>query len=144
MKIAQQHTEDTDLCAAGVAPNGDSVNWCKEESSGWTRYKSLYMPPARKAMHLRVMALWLGESRDFSRFDNYGCHCLADLSKGYGQPVDATDRACKSLQQCYECSKLGTSTSPPIETCDPATVKYKYQLRVKTDTGERSIRCRKF
>ena len=99
------------------------------------------MTPARKAQTLRMMAMWLGTSKDFGRFDNYGCHCLADVSKGYGMPVDATDRSCKALQQCYECAKLGTSNAPAIETCNPATAKYKFQLRVKIDTDTRTIRC---
>ena len=101
------------------------------------------MPPARKAQTLRMMAMWLGSSKDFARFDNYGCHCLADGSRGYGQPVDNTDRACKALQQCYECAKLGASNYPTIETCNGGSAKYKFKLNLKIDTDTRTIQCRK-
>ena len=75
------------------------------------------------------MILWLQpQGASFSKFCNYGCHCLPGGFKfvdmpGSGKPIDPVDDACQVQSKCHECAKM------EFNNCDPTSELYNFALR---------------
>ena len=99
----------------------------------------------KRLTSLKEMILWLQpQGISFSKFCNYGCHCLpggfkyVDMS-GSGKPVDSIDSACQVQTKCHECAKL------EFNNCDPTSELYNFALRYEEtaayDLSKRDIVC---
>jgi len=141
--------EDEEICNLGRDPIFNKKVHCSlNEKSGKLAPKTRYNTAARKFRHLKILVLWLQKDPRFGNYCYYGCHCLPEGAHnlsggGYGEPVDMIDRTCKSFNQCYECAKLGNGKIAGTGSqCVGEHTKYRYQLIVNNETGEKSIRCR--
>jgi hypothetical protein len=74
----------------------------------------------RKFRQMKILVLWLQNSKKFGRYCFYGCYCLPEGSHniaagGYGKPQDSIDKACFDFKQCYR----NVSHNKPSEISEP-------------------------
>lgn len=105
--------------------------WMKQY---WVITKTLSMNPDRN-MGVDSATLGAGGIFDLSAVNNYGCWCNFDghAGTGRGDPVDAMDALCESLQKCYRCTIMDSAAEG--DTCSPWSEEYV----VNADWADQSI-----
>lgn len=86
------------------------------------------------------MIMYLQRVPFFGQYWYYGCWCapegfLKTVGSGYGKPVDAIDRSCRDMSECYECAQMDYG-----EDCTTAEVNYRWHGEVDED-GNKIVKC---
>jgi hypothetical protein len=86
------------------------------------------------------MIMYLQRVPFFGQYWYYGCWCapegfLKTVGSGYGKPVDAIDRSCRDMSECYECAQMDYG-----QDCTTAEVNYRWHGEVD-DEGNKIVKC---
>jgi len=86
------------------------------------------------------MIMYLQRVPFFGQYWYYGCWCapegfLKTVGNGYGKPVDAIDRSCRDMSECYECAQMDYG-----DDCTTAEVNYRWHGEVD-DQGNKIVIC---
>jgi hypothetical protein len=86
------------------------------------------------------MIMYMQRVPFFGQYWYYGCWCapegfLKTVGSGYGKPVDAIDRSCRDMSECYECTQMDFG-----EDCTTAEVNYRWHGELDED-GNKVIFC---
>lgn len=85
------------------------------------------------------MIMYLQKVPFFGQYWYYGCWCAPEgffntAKQGYGAPVDAIDRSCRSMSYCYECAQLDHGSE-----CNTEEVSYRWHGYL--ENGNKRIMC---
>lgn len=115
-----------------------------ERSAKYDREESSNLRTLQRFAELVDMIMYLQKVPFFGQYWYYGCWCapegfLQTAGKGYGTPVDAIDRSCRFMSECYECAQLDFGSE-----CSTTNVNYRWRGSSE-DLGDgkvaRSIIC---
>lgn len=86
------------------------------------------------------MIMYLQKVPFFGQYWYYGCWCAPEgffntAKQGYGEPVDAIDRSCRSMSYCYECAQLDHG-----QECSTEEVSYRWHGYLNEE-GIKKIKC---
>lgn len=86
------------------------------------------------------MIMYMQRVPFFGQYWYYGCWCapegfLKTVGTGYGKPVDAIDRSCRDMSECYECTQMDYG-----EDCTTAEVNYRWHGELDED-GNKIVFC---
>lgn len=86
------------------------------------------------------MIMYLQKVPFFGQYWYYGCWCAPEgffntARQGYGKPVDAIDRSCRSMSYCYECAQLDHGAE-----CNTEEVSYRWHGTINSE-GKKVIVC---
>lgn len=86
------------------------------------------------------MIMYLQRVPFFGQYWYYGCWCapegfLKTVGSGYGKPVDAIDRSCRDMSECYECTQMDYG-----EDCTTAEVNYRWHGELD-EGGNKIVFC---
>lgn len=86
------------------------------------------------------MIMYLQKVPFFGQYWYYGCWCAPEgffntAKQGYGKPVDAIDRSCRSMSYCYECAQLDHGAE-----CNTEEISYRWHGAID-DAGKKVIFC---
>jgi len=108
----------------------------------------------RKFRQMKILVLWLQNSKKFGRYCFYGCYCLPEGSHniaagGYGKPQDSIDKACFDFKQCYRCLNAEFAEMKPHKTwaggsvtkCAGELLGYRFDLIGAPEDPDRDIVC---
>lgn len=82
------------------------------------------------------MIMYMQRVPFFGQYWYYGCWCapegfLKTVGNGYGKPVDAIDRSCRDMSECYECTQMDYG-----EDCTTAEVNYRWHGELDEDNNK--------